>query len=269
MRPEPSLPAGRQELSAKLIDTHCHLDFPEFDHDRDAVVRRSAENGIDYIINIGSSLAGSKRSLELAQEYDCVYASIGSHPHEADRFTKETQNALQELAAKEKVVAIGEIGLDYFKNYSQAENQRTVFASLIKLAKEKDLPLVIHSRQAQEDTLRILKGHMPLRAVVHCFSGNADFLKACLGLGFFVSFTCNITYKKAQNLRELVRQVPLERLFLETDAPFLPPEGSRGKRNEPAFVRVLAEEIAKIKELDLDEIARVTTANSKAFFNLK
>jgi len=257
------------ELSAKLIDTHCHLDFSEFDRDRDTVVRRSLDNGIEYIINIGSSLAGSKRSLELAQEYDCVYASVGIHPHEADSFTPQTQSALSELAVKEKVVAIGEIGLDYFKNYSQAENQRTVFISLIKLAKEKNLPLDIHSRQAQEDTLRILQEHMPLRAVVHCFSGDADFLKACLGLGFFVSFTCNITYKKAQNLRELVRQAPLERMFLETDAPFLPPEGSRGKRNEPIFIRGLAEEIAKIKNLGLEEIARVTSANAKAFFNLQ
>jgi len=257
------------ELSAKLIDTHCHLDFSEFDRDRDTVVRRSLDNGIEYIINIGSSLAGSKRSLELAQEYDCVYASVGIHPHEADSFTPKTQSALSELAVKEKVVAIGEIGLDYFKNYSQAESQRTVFISLIKLAKEKNLPLVIHSRQAQEDTLRILQEHMPLRAVVHCFSGDADFLKACLGLGFFVSFTCNITYKKAQNLRELVKIAPLERLMLETDAPFLAPEGYRGKRNEPMHVKILAEEIARIKEIPLDSVAAQTSHNAELFFGLR
>ncbi len=252
-----------------LIDTHCHLDFPEFDKDRDEVIKRAEACGIGYIINIGSSIEGSKRSCELALQYNSIYAAVGIHPHEADRIDKQAIAAIGQLAKKDKVVAIGEIGLDYFKNYSKRENQRPLFTSLIRLAKESGLPLVLHSRQAQDDTLKILKEFMPLQCVVHCFSGDENFLKNCLDLGFLVSFTCNITYKKAQDLRNVVRAAPLERIMLETDAPYLPPEGLRGRRNEPSAVKILAEEIAKIKETNLEEVAAITTANAKKFFNLK
>jgi len=257
------------ELRAKLVDTHCHLDFPEFDQDRDQVIKRAKTEGIDYIINIGSSLSGSRRSLELSKQYDYIYATIGIHPHEADRFNKKEGIEIRELAKSGKVVAIGEIGLDYHKNYSKIENQRALFISLVKLAKDFNLPLVIHTRQASNDTLDILKEAMPVRAVVHCFSGEENFLKECLNLGFFISFTCNITYKKADNLRDLVNITPLERLLLETDAPFLPPEEFRGKRNEPAYVKYLAKEIARIKEVSLDEVAAVTTNNAKQFFQIR
>lgn len=252
-----------------LIDTHCHLDFPEFDKDRDAVIKRAKASGIDYIVNIGSSIAASKNSCGLALKYDCIYAAAGIHPHEADNIDKQAIITIGELAKKDKVVAIGEIGLDYFKNYSRAENQRDLFISLIKLAKDMGLPLVLHSRQAQDDTLKILKEFMPLKCVVHCFSGDENFLKDCLDMGFLISFTCNITYKKAQNLREVVGAAPLERIMLETDAPYLAPEGLRGKRNEPSNVRHLADEIARIKNTSFEQVAEVTTANAKRFFNLK
>jgi TatD DNase family protein len=257
------------ELITKLIDTHCHLDFPDFKDDLDQVIQRAKDAGVAYLINIGASTQGSCDSVELAKKYDCLYASVGVHPHEADAADKNTDAILKALAKKEKVVAIGEIGLDFFKNYSKAENQKKLFESLIGLAKDLNLPLVIHSRQAESDTLEALKKFMPLRAVVHCFSGGPDFLKECLELGFFISFTCNITYKKAQNLREILKAVPLERLMLETDAPFLSPEGFRGRRNEPMQVKILAEEIAAIKEMDFQEVARITTDNAKNFFNLK
>lgn len=252
-----------------LIDTHCHLDFPEFEQDRDVVIKRAKDNGIDYIINIGSSLQGSIKSQQLSKAYDFIYATVGLHPHEADRFDKEIQSSLEDLAKKDKVVAIGEIGLDYYKNYSKIENQKPLFISLVKLAKDLKLPVVVHSRQAQTDTLKILKDALPLAAVVHCFSGDEDFLKACLDLGFFISFTCNITYNKATQLRQLVKVTPLDRLLLETDAPFLPPEGFRGKRNEPAYVKYLAQTVANIKEITIDEVAKVTTDNARAFFNLR
>lgn len=252
-----------------LVDTHCHLDFPEFNQDRDEVVRRARGNGIEYLINIGSSLEGSRKSVELARQYDSVYATVGIHPHEADKFEKNDQGVLEGLAKEKKVVAIGEIGLDYYKNYSKPENQRSLFVSLIQLSKELGLPIVIHNREAQGDTLKILKEYMPIRAVVHCFSGDNNFLKECLDLGFFVSFTCNITYKKAENLRNLVKVTPLNRLLLETDAPFLPPEVFRGKRNEPLYVKYLAQEISSIKEINLEEAAKVTTENAKNFFNLR
>lgn len=252
-----------------LIDTHCHLDFPEFDPDRDKVIAGARDQGVDYFINIGSSLRGSAASLELAAQYGFIYATVGIHPHEADSFNDDAKAKIKELAARDKVVAIGEIGLDYYKNFSRKENQLPLFIFLVGLAKDLHLPLVIHSRQAQEDTVKILKEAMPVKAVVHCFSGDEDFLKDCLDLGFFISYTCNITYRKAQALRELVKITPIDRIFLETDAPFLPPEGRRGRRNEPVHVKDLAVEIARIKGLDFQEVARVTSSNALAFFNIK
>ncbi len=252
-----------------FIDTHCHLDFADFDNDRNEVIERSHREGIDCIINIGSSLKGSSDSVELSKIYDFIYATVGIHPHEADEFQQETVHELETLARNGKVVAIGEIGLDYFKNYSKAQNQRILFESLLKLACDLDLPVVIHSRNAQEDTLQILKKALPKRVVVHCFSGDSNFLSECLALGFFVSFTCNITYKKAGGLRELVKQAPLDRLLLETDAPFLPPEGLRGKRNEPLYLKQLAAEIAKLRQIGIEQVAKVTSDNAKRLFNLK
>jgi TatD DNase family protein len=251
-----------------LVDTHCHLDFPEFDHDRHEVIQRAKDNGINYIINIGSSLTGSQKSYDLAQKYDFIYATCGIHPHDADKADKKIREDLRLIAKKDKIVAIGETGLDYYKNYSKAENQMSLFVYLVKLAKELNLPLVIHSRLAQDDVLKVLKSLLPIRAVIHCFSGDADFLKNCLDSGFFISFTCNLTYKKADNLRNLVKVTPLERLMLETDAPFLSPEGLRGKRNEPLYVKSLAQEIAKIKEVNFEDVARITTENARKFFNL-
>lgn len=296
------------ELRTKLIDTHCHLDFPEFDADRDEVIRRAKSEGIGYIINIGSSLSGSKKALELSRQHNFIYATIGLHPHEADKFDAEAKAGIEKLAREDKVVAIGETGLDYYaeksasrsetsskdyirdKNYSKIENQKALFRYLVKLARDASLPLVIHNRQAQEDTLHVLNGALPIKAVVHCFSGDENFLKKCLDFGFFISFTCNITYpakssnsgrdpagvnnmvqrdKKTQDLRTFVKLTPLDRLMLETDAPFLPPEGFRGKRNEPAYVKFLAEEIARIKEVGFEEVARITTDNARRFFNLR
>jgi TatD DNase family protein len=250
-----------------LIDTHCHLDFPEFDQDRDEVIQRAKDQGVGYIINIGASLEGSRKSVELAQKYASIYTTVGIHPHEADRFNKQTETEIRALAKRDKVVAIGEIGLDYFKQFSKKENQLPLFLNLIKLAKELDLPLVIHTREAQSDTLRILKEALPVKAVVHCFSGDKEFLKECLGLGFLVSFTCNVTYKKADSLREVIKFIPLESLLLETDAPYLSPEGFRGKRNEPAQVRLLAELVAGLKGLKFEELAKATTENARRFFN--
>lgn len=251
-----------------FADTHCHLDFPEFNPDREEVIARAKNQAIDFIVNIGSSLNGSKMSLELARQHDFIYASIGLHPHEADKFDQNIHAELAGLASNDKVVAIGEIGLDCYRNYSEVDNQKKLFQSLLKLAKEKNLPVIIHNRLAQKDTLMILRQHMPLKAVVHCFSGDEIFLRECLDLGFFVSFTCNITYKKADNLRHLISKVPLERLFLETDAPFLPPEGFRGRRNEPIYVKFLAQEIARIKGIEVREVAEQTTRNAKDFFNI-
>lgn len=251
-----------------LVDTHAHLDFPEYDQDRNEVIERAKASGVGYIINIGSSLKGSLNAVELAKKYDCIYATVGIHPHEADSFSVEVENVIRELAQNKKVVAIGEIGLDFFKNFSKAENQRPLFQKLLLLAKELSLPVVIHSREAEDEVLKFLKEAIPIRAVIHCFSGDEYFMRKCLDMGFFISFTCNITYKKADNLRKLVKSVPLDRLFLETDAPYLSPEGLRGKRNEPANVRLLAQALAGIRGCSSEEVAQVTSDNAIKFFSL-
>ena len=281
-----------------LIDTHCHLDFPDFDLDRATVIERAKQEGVGCMINIGSSLRGSQAGVDLARQYDFIYASIGIHPHEADKtlpitgigrsipvdktlplkgigrsipvdkIDQEIIRGIEQLSKEPKVVAIGEIGLDYYRGISSVKGQKQLFTTLLDLAKSQSLPVIIHCRQAQEDTFKILKEKKITCGVVHCFSGDEVFLRQCLDLNLHVSFTCNLTYKKAQRLRNLARLVPLERLLLETDAPFLPPEGLRGRRNESGYLKYLAEKLAQIKGVDKDEIARVTTANAKALFKL-
>jgi TatD DNase family protein len=251
-----------------LIDTHCHLDFPEYDVDRSEVLKRAAEAGVKYVVNIGSSLQGSINSVKLARDYPNVFAVVGCHPHDSQDFSEQDIQTIRELAKSDKVVAIGEIGLDYYRNLSPQENQKKVFISLLRLANELGLPVVIHSREAREDTLKIMQEVGVKRAVIHCFGGDPVFLAACLERGYLVSFTCNVTYKKAGNVREAVKAAPLKAICLETDAPYLSPEGFRGKRNEPSFVRMLAEEISRIKGLSLEEVCEATTQNAKDFFNL-
>ena len=253
-----------------LIDTHCHLDFKDFDDDRDAVLKRSRDNGIGVIINVASSMEGTARSIQIAGENDFIYASAGIHPHEADKVSGNDIKLFAEFLYKPKVVAIGEIGLDYYKNISSKENQRKLFIRLLEIAKDANLPLIIHNRDAHIDTIDILKNIIgsSVSGVMHCFSGDEKFLKICLDMGFFISFTCNITYKNADNLRKIVGLVPMDRLLLETDAPFLAPQDFRGKRNEPMHVRYVAEEVSKIKGLNFDEAAKITTDNAIKLFRL-
>lgn len=252
-----------------LIDTHCHIDFTEFDQDRDEVFKRAKDNGVTRIINVGSSINGSEKSLGLSEKYPFLYSVVGIHPHEADSLSQGWENLIGRLARNEKAIGIGEIGLDFFKNFSRKENQEKIFLYQINLAKELGLPAVIHTRSAMDDTLRILKEAMPIKALLHCFSGDGAFLKESLDLGFFVSFACNITYKKAEDLRGLVKLAPLNRMMLETDAPYLSPEGFRGRRNEPMQVRLLAEFVADIKGVSIEQVADATTENAVSLFNLK
>lgn len=253
-----------------FIDAHAHLDFPDFDNDRDQVIRRAQEDGIETIINVSSSLKGCRAALDLAKRYDIVYASVGIHPHDAKEINQDTFNKIEGLVASQKVVAIGEVGLDLYRNLSPADIQKEVFLRFMKLSLSSCLPLIIHSRQAESDTLEILKKNTKgnLKGVVHCFSGSLDFLKDCLALGLYISFTCNITYKKSDNLRELVKSVPVDRLLLETDCPYLAPEGMRGERNEPVNVKVLARKIAELRNCSIEEIAAKTTENAKRLFGL-
>ncbi|MDD5072829.1 MAG: YchF/TatD family DNA exonuclease [Candidatus Omnitrophica bacterium] len=255
----------------RLVDTHCHLDFPEFDPDREEVIKRARAAGIEYIINVASSLEGSKRSVELANKYDSVYASVGIHPHDAKELNASSFSEIKDLAKDKKVVAIGEVGLDYYRNLSPAGLQQTAFMKFLRLAKETGLPLIIHCRDAREDLLKILKKEMaaPVKGVIHCFPADEELLNAVLDLGMYVSFTCNITFKNASKLRELVKSlVPMDRILAETDAPYLAPEGMRGKRNEPSYMLKAVEEIAKLKGLTAQDVARVTTLNCARLFGV-
>ncbi len=253
-----------------LIDTHCHLDFKDFDKDRDDVIKRASAEGIKYIINVGSSLEGSRRASELASKYDCIFASMGIHPHEAGTVSENIISEIRDMAKGEKVVAIGEIGLDYYRNSSPREIQKSVFRKFINLSTDLNLPLIIHNREANDDTINILKEEAAGRArgVMHCFSGDEDFLNQCLDIGLSVSFTCNVTFKNAGRLRALIKNVPMDRFFLETDAPFLAPQAFRGQRNEPSYLKYLAREIAAAKGITEEEVADITSKNAVNFFGL-
>ena len=253
-----------------LIDTHCHLDFKDFKDDLHAVLKRSRDTGIGFIINVGSSIEGTARSVEIAGENDFIYAAAGIHPHEADSASENDIKLFKGFLDKPKVVAVGEIGLDYYKNISSKENQKRLFIELLEASKDIDLPLIIHNRDAYKDMIDILKNIIgnSVKGVMHCFSGDEAFLKTCLDMGFFISFTCNITYKNADRIRGIAKMAPIDRLLLETDAPFLAPQDFRGKRNEPMHVRYVAEEVARIKGIDFSEVARITTDNAQKLFRI-
>ncbi len=255
-----------------LVDTHAHLDFPDFDPDRKEIIQKAAEAGVKHIINVSSDLRGCLASLELARNYENIFAAIGIHPHSAAEIGEEDFQRIPGLLKNEKVVAIGEVGLDYYRNLSSPGRQRDLFSRFIGLSLETQLPLIIHSREAEADTISILKSRAAgaaIKGVIHCFSGSKDFCRECLDLGLSISFTCNITYKKSDALRELVKHVPSDRLLLETDCPYLSPEGLRGKRNEPANVRLLAQFIADLRGCSFEEITRKTTDNAIRLFRLE
>ena len=253
-----------------LIDTHCHLDFDEFNGDRASAIERAGAAGVKYIINIGSSLEGSRRSVKLASEHENIFASVGIHPHHANDVTDAVFAEAEKLFSSKKIVAIGEVGLDYYKSQAPPAAQKEMFIKFISLAKKHSLPIIIHNRDATDDTMDILKGEYgtSFSGVMHCFSGDKAVLKRVLDIGSFISFTCNLTFKKADALRETAKYVPPDRLMLETDAPFLAPQAERGKRNEPAYVTHLRDMLAGLLKLTPEEIERVTTANAVKLFSL-
>ncbi|MBU2540639.1 MAG: TatD family hydrolase [Candidatus Omnitrophica bacterium] len=253
----------------QLIDTHCHLDFPQFNIDRDSVIERAKNSGITNIIDVGASIESSEAAIALSKQYDFIYAAVGVHPHEADRLKQGDWLLIEKLISQDKVIAVGEVGLDYYRNLSSPARQKDVFKRFILLANKFSLPLIVHCREAEEDVLSLLKDNLNTKAIMHCFSGNEAFLKRCLDLGLYVSFTCNATYKKSDNLRNVISLTPRDRFFLETDAPYLAPQTMRGKRNEPAYLKYLVAELASILKLDEETIADETTKNAKRFFNLE
>jgi TatD DNase family protein len=258
-----------------FVDSHAHIDGEEYDADRDEVVRRAREAGVCAILNVGTGDphgGALERAVEVAEKYEDVYAAVGVHPHDARLFDAEAARRIQALIERSpRVVAWGEIGLDYHYDNSPREVQREVFRRQLRLAREMSLPVVIHSREADDETVCILSEELKGSArggVMHCFGGSQSMMERVVDLGFMVSFAGNLTFKKAENLREVARHVPLERLLVETDCPFLTPVPFRGRRNEPALVVEVARFLAEIHGLTTEEMGRLTARNFARFFGL-
>lgn len=250
-----------------IIDSHVHLEDRRFNNDRDSLIKSLHDDGIKAVINIGSDMATSKASVELANKYENIYAVVGVHPHEVKDMNANTISELEALAANKKVVAIGEIGLDYYYDNSPRDIQRERFEEQILLAKKLDLPIVIHSRDAAKDTLDIVKKHADgLRGEMHCFSYSVEMMREYLKLGFYIALGGPVTYKNAVVPKEVAKEVPLDRLLIETDCPYLTPEPFRGKRNEPKYARFVAEKIAEIKGISYEELAEATNKNVEDLF---
>lgn len=251
-----------------LIDTHAHLQWPDFDADREEVVSRARRAGVKQIINVGYDLEGSESAVVLAEKHG-LYASVGIHPHEAESLSNKSLERLRELCENPRVVAIGEVGLDYYKSPSARAAQLSAFLTQIELAKELDKPVIIHDRAAHGDVLAALrKNEGKLRGVMHCFSGSFEMAKQCVKLGFFISFAGPVTFPNAKRLRKLAAELPLDYMLIETDSPWLAPQSRRGERNEPAFILEIAEKIAELRKESLDRIAEETSNNARKLFGI-
>ncbi|MCK4632624.1 MAG: TatD family hydrolase [candidate division Zixibacteria bacterium] len=252
-----------------MIDSHCHLDFDKFDGQRDEAVKSAASEGVHTIINIGVDLASSLRSVELSEQHDSVYATVGVHPHDAKTFDDCLFDQLRQLCARKKVVAVGEIGLDFYRDHSPRDVQRVVFQRQLELAVETKLPVVIHTREAFDDTMAILTEYASqlTGAVFHCFLGDAAEADRVFDLGFLISFGGIITFKNSEMSR-LAVEVPLEKVILETDAPYLTPMPHRGKTNYPAYVRFVYEKLAELKQISVAEVEKTVDRTCQKFFGL-
>ncbi len=254
----------------KLIDTHAHLDNPQFSADLHQVLSAARVAGVAEIVTIGCDLESSATSVKLATEHDDIYASVGIHPHNGEEASEAAIDTLRRLARNDKVVAVGETGLDYFRGHCSRQVQQQAFRRQITLAKQVGLPLIVHDRDAHEDVLRILceeKAHQ-VGGVLHCFSGDLSMARACIEMGFYLSFPGTLTYPSNQDLRDIAAAISMDHILLETDCPYLAPQSRRGRRNEPAFLGETAEELARIKGLSTADIARITRLNTHRLFGI-
>lgn len=258
-----------------FIDSHCHIDGEAFDGDRDEVVENARKAGVKAMLVVGTGDPRNgeiARAVETAESYENVFASVGVHPHDAKLYDDSAENALVELTKSEKVIAWGEIGLDFYYDHSPRDVQREVFIRQIRKARQLNLPIIIHSRDADDETVEILINECSqpdFKGIMHCFGGSAAMAEDLMNIGFLISFAGNVTFKKAENLRDAARVVPLEKLLIETDCPFLTPIPFRGKRNEPRFVVETAKFLAEFYGVELETLANQTTRNFTDLFNLK
>lgn len=260
-----------------FVDSHAHLDVPNYDADRAEVIARAQAAGVELMLEIAGSDIGKgslPNGLRLAEEHSFIYAAVGLHPHEASLYGEALEAELLTATQHPKVIGWGEIGLDYHYDHSPREVQRRVFARQLELARQRQLPTIIHTREAENDTIAILQEHWAqgggaeIGGIIHCFTSTQALADAALTMGFSISFSGVVTFKMAEELRTVARSVPLDRLLVETDCPFLAPVPHRGKRNEPAFVVETARKLAELKSVTVEEIAQVTTANFKRLFKL-
>lgn len=250
-----------------LFDSHCHLTDRGYSNNLNEVINRAKDIGVKYLLTAGLNRSDSKNSLKICHEYDSIYCSVGVHPHDADKFSESDLAEFKNLSQDSKVKAIGETGLDFFRNYSKPENQEKTFRAQIDLAKELNLPMVIHIRDAYPQAMKILKEKGYFQGVLHCYSGDEAFAQEAIRLGFYLSISGSITYD-SKRLKTVVKQLPLDRLMIETDAPYLAPVPNRGKRNEPSFVRFTLQTIAQILNKDFSYLAQITTDNAKRCFGI-
>ena len=252
------------------IDSHAHLDMKAFDEDRNLVIERAIDAGITHILIVGIDLSSSIRALQLARRYDFIFSSIGYHPHHAENLGTNTLMELGKMASESKIRAWGEIGLDFYRHLSPPEKQMEAFEQQLDMAVDYNLPVIIHNRDADQEVFEVLRkrGNGPERGVIHCFSGTYDLAMAFIQMGFYISIPGTVTYKNAFKVQDVASRIPLDRMLLETDAPFLTPVPERGKRNEPLFVTHTAQKVARLRNIDIEEIARRTSENAKRLFRL-
>lgn len=251
-----------------LFDTHAHYDDPRFDKDRFELLDSMPAKGVSLILNPASNLNSARRVMEYIDRFPHVFGAVGTHPHDAAGMKDEDIAEFREMARNPKIRAIGEIGLDYYYDHSPRETQKLRLRHQLALAEELGLPVIIHDRDAHEDTLNILREFPAVRGVVHCYSGSTEMAEALVKMGYYISFTGVITYKNARKSLDVIRRIPLDRIMIETDAPYLSPEPMRGRRNDSALVRLVAEKIAEVLETGFNDIAELTMQNGKEFFSI-
>ncbi|MBN2466872.1 MAG: TatD family hydrolase [Deltaproteobacteria bacterium] len=253
-----------------VVDSHAHLTLPQFDKDRRTVIERARKTGLEHIITVGLGVEDCRKALMVAEEYDFISVAVGVHPHDTKTIDEKAYSVLKDLTSHEKVVAIGEIGLDFYRNLSPREIQVEHFRKQLHLAREVSLPVIIHDRDAHHEVVTILREEQAetIGGVIHCFSGDWSMAEACLDLGFYLSIPGTITFRDSGPYQDLVKKLPLNRLLVETDCPFLTPRPFRGKRNEPAHVCYVAQTLARLKQMDVSEVAEITTHNAQKIFNI-
>lgn len=252
-----------------IFDSHAHYDDEQFDEDRERVFKEIQNNGVIGVINCGASLKGLNMSVELSKQYDFIYAAAGIHPENADEFNEDVEKLICNLAEINDIIAIGEIGLDYYWEQNPSRDiQQEVFRRQMKIAERYNLPVIIHDREAHGDTLKIMKEFPKVKGVVHCFSGSVEFAKECLKLGYYIGVTGVVTFKNSKVIKAVVKEVPLDRLLVETDCPYMAPTPNRGKRNQSDYIAFVLKEIATIKDKSIKEMEEITILNTKTLFRI-